>query len=352
MKIYQHVYVCVFTLAVSLGIPCRAAADKLQVTSSPPGATVEIDGTAVGKTPLETDLPGGYFHRTKTRFGTRLEHPMIVRVSLAGYVPREIPVTIGPMNWDDVRGHHVGQYWLLKAKSLKVELLPVSEAVAADGDARLASGQALLPGPQVQMEELVARTKPAVVCLKTATKSATGFFVTDNGVIATNAHIAHNEESLLAILVRGQQLRAKVVYVDPDLDLALAKVEGQGFSYLKLAEVSAIRQGERVIAIGNPGDAMPFSVTGGIVSAVGDFPSAGPGTWIQTDASINPGNSGGPLVNSRGQVVGMTTLRLKSANGIGFALSSSELLEALHRFFPDTEAPYEKLSAPIRSNHP
>ncbi len=66
---------------------------------------------------------------------------------------------------------------------------------------------------------------------------------------------------------------------------------------LPLAEASATHQGESVVAIGNPGDATLFSVTKGIVSAVGPFPAAGPGTWIQTDAPINPGNSGGPLVN-------------------------------------------------------
>jgi hypothetical protein len=95
-----------------------------------------------------------------------------------------------------------------------------------------------------------------------------------------------------------------------------------------------------VVAIGNPGDAMLFSVTKGIVSAVGKFPNAGQGTWIQTDAPINPGNSGGPLLNARGEGIGINTLKLvkKNANGIGFALSSSDLLEVLHRFYPNIAA--------------
>src|SRR5208282_6176452 len=95
--------------------------------------------------------------------------------------------------------------------------------------------------------------------------------------------------------------------------------------------------GESVLVIGNPGDAMLFSVTKGIVSAVGKFPAAGPGTWIQTDAPINPGNSGGPLVNARGEVIGLNTLKVirKNVTGIGFALSSSDLLAILRRFYPD-----------------
>jgi serine protease Do len=96
------------------------------------------------------------------------------------------------------------------------------------------------------------------------------------------------------------QLQADVVYIDPDLDLALVKAVPPNtdfvFPHLPLADSSLAQQGESVLVIGNPGDAMLFSVTKGIVSAVGKFPAAGPGTWIQTDAQINPGNSGGPLV--------------------------------------------------------
>ena len=113
------------------------------------------------------------------------------------------------------------------------------------------------------------------------------------------------------------------------------------FPLLPLAELSSIRQGDTVLAIGSPGDAMLFSVTKGIVSAVGKFASAGPGTWIQTDAPINPGNSGGPLLNSRGEVIGLNTQKLikKNVTGIGFALSSADLLAVLHRFYPALSTP-------------
>jgi len=155
-------------------------------------------------------------------------------------------------------------------------------------------------------------------------------------VIATNAHVARGEESLQALLPGGERLEAKVVYIDADLDIALAKVEGKDFPHLALADAATVRQGENVVAVGNPGDAMLFSVTKGIVSAVGKFPNAGPGTWIQTDTPINPGNSGGPLLNARGEVVGINTQKLvkKNVTGIGFALSATDLLEVLHRFYP------------------
>jgi S1-C subfamily serine protease len=180
--------------------------------------------------------------------------------------------------------------------------------------------------------------------------------VTETGVIATNAHLARGEESLLTVLPGGQQLEAKVVYVDADLDIALAKVDGKEFPHLALADAASVRQGENVLAIGNPGDAMLFSVTKGIVSAVGKFASAGPGTWIQTDTPINPGNSGGPLLNGRGEVIGINTQKLvkKNVTGIGFALSATDLLEVLHRFYPNvalaSSSEKAKVTSAVSSN--
>src|SRR5882672_214455 len=97
-----------------------AHADKLQITSTPPGATVELDGVLEGTTPFEKDFPGGYFHRTKTSMGSRLEHSLVARVSLAGYATREIQLTEGPMNWVALNGRNHEEYWLLKAKMFHV----------------------------------------------------------------------------------------------------------------------------------------------------------------------------------------------------------------------------------------
>jgi serine protease Do len=340
---------CVFALALPLVIPSRATADQLEVTSTPAGATVEIDGVAVGTTPFEKDLPGGYFRKTRTRFGARLEHPMVIRVSLSGYATKEFQMTNGPMSWVDYHGHHLGEYWLLKTDHLHFDLVPISQTFTGNISARLSPNAAIDFGPGLSLEELVARTKPAVVYLKGLEKAGTGFFVSDTGVIATNAHLARGEESLLTLLSGGQQLEAKVVYVDAELDIALAKVEGTGFPHLTLADASTVKQGESVLAIGNPGDAMLFSVTKGIVSAIGDFPSAGPGTWIQTDTPINPGNSGGPLLNVRGEVIGISTQKLvkKGVNGIGFALSAADLLAVLRRFYPNTSPSVVLASAAI-----
>ena len=153
-------------------------------------------------------------------------------------------------------------------------------------------------------------------------KAGTGFLITGTGLIATNAHLARGEKTLVVLMSNGLQLEATVEYLDPELDIALLKIPGNGFPHLALAGTASVRAGETVIAVGNPGEGMNISVTRGIVSSIGKYPEAGPGTWIQTDAPINPGNSGGPLLNMQGEVVGMSTQRLIKS-GINVAVSHS-----------------------------
>src|SRR6266704_2477683 len=297
-----------------------------------------------GLIPTRLPVPGRYFHKTRTSLGSRLEHPMVARISLSGYATKELTLTEGPMDWISLNGRNRGEYWLLKSAHFHVELQPISETFTGGIIARVSDASAGLQS-ELSLEELVRLTKPAVVYLKGLDKAGSGFFVTGTGVIVTNAHLARGEESLLALLSTGQQLEAKVVYVDPDLDIALAKVElpsgRNAFPHLALTGATGVHQGESVLAIGNPGDAMLFSVTKGIVSAVGTFPNAGPGTWIQTDTPINPGNSGGSLLNSRGEVIGINTQKLikKNVTDIGSAPSSSDLLEVLHRFYTNVASP-------------
>ena len=331
-----------FTLAMALLSP-EARADTLTITSNPPGAIVEIDGVTVGTTPYEEEVPGGYFHKTRTALGRRLQHSMVARISLPGYATKELQMTEGPMNWVSLKGHNHGEYWLLKLKHFHVDLDPISKVftgkIAADVPEAAESRRDADLAFEPPIEDVIARAKPAVVRLKGLSKSGAGFFVTEKGVIATNAHLARGEGSLLVILSSGEQLTAKITYIDPERDIALLKVEGDNFPFLTLAATSKVRQGETVIAVGNPGGGMPFAATKGIVSAMGKFPAAGPGLWIQTDAAINPGNSGGPLLNTDGEVVGINTLKLEHRNvsGIGFALSATDLLAVLHKFYPAPE---------------
>ena len=136
-------------LAFSMLAP-RTRADNLTITSSPPGATVEIDGLVAGTTPYKTDFPGGYFHKTHTAFGSRLEHSMTLRVTKEGYVAQQITLTNGPFEWVAITGRHRGNYFLLKSSHVDMKLDPVLygargpvETIGKDGPLRPVSGPAL-----------------------------------------------------------------------------------------------------------------------------------------------------------------------------------------------------------------
>ena len=175
---------------------------------------------------------------------------------------------------------------LLAAENQSFRLyLPVSKSfTGGSSDSRMVGKLQDRMRPELpRVEDVVQKSKPAVVLLKSPDLQGTGFFITETGVIATNAHVARGEQTLIAMLSTGQQVEAKVIYTDPEVDIALVKVDGTGFQYLPLADLTTLRQGQTVLAIGNPGGGMPFSVTKGIVSAVGRTADTSRGTWIQTD---------------------------------------------------------------------
>ncbi|MGB6843816.1 MAG: trypsin-like peptidase domain-containing protein [Candidatus Acidiferrales bacterium] len=324
-----------------------AAGESLVIKSSPPGATVEIDGIVVGTTPYELKCPGGYFHKTKTVFGARLEHAMTARVYKDGYTAQEFKLTEGPFEWVALNGRNHGHYWLLKTNQLEASLEPVSRVFNGAIHAAPASFRRVSARSELPLEQIVETATPAVVKLQDAEGWGTGFLITDTGIIATNHHVTEGTSTMTVVFSDGTKMPGKVVYSNSaqGTDLALVKVEGRNFPSLPLARSDELRAGQTVIAIGNPGGGMPDTVTRGIVSAVGRDREAGPGTWIQTDANINPGNSGGPLLNVYGEVVGINTLKViglgnssGTVSGLGFALSSDDLLQLLQRFYPDADS--------------
>jgi serine protease Do len=158
----------------------------------------------------------------------------------------------------------------------------------------------------------------------------TGFFISADGYILTNNHIVESAASVKVITVQGDDYTAKVVGTDPSTDLALLRVEGKNFSFAELGDSAKVKVGEWVLAIGNP-LGMDNTVTAGIVSAKGRQLGVGGNVpqledFIQTDAAINRGNSGGPLVNMKGEVIGINSNILTPTGGnigIGFAIPSS-----------------------------
>jgi serine protease Do len=153
-----------------------------------------------------------------------------------------------------------------------------------------------------------------------------GFVINADGYVVTNNHVVDGATEIRVKFSDGRELLGKVVGRDDKTDLALVKVEATGLPVIPVGDSSKLEVGEPVMAIGNP-FGLEQTVTTGIVSATGRTIGAGPyDDFIQTDASINPGNSGGPLVNAKGEVIGVNTM-IASENGgsvgIGFAIPTN-----------------------------
>ena len=156
----------------------------------------------------------------------------------------------------------------------------------------------------------------------------TGMIVSENGYILTNEHVSGGKFSICYVtLENGKNYPANVVWSDSDLDLAIIKINVRGLPYITLGDSDQAKIGEKVYAIGNPiGFEFQRTVTSGIISATNrtikieeEEKSSYLEDLIQTDATINPGNSGGPLINVDGEVIGINSVKITSAEGIGFA---------------------------------
>lgn len=167
----------------------------------------------------------------------------------------------------------------------------------------------------------------------------TGFVVDPDGLVITNRHVVSDAEADYTIIFNsGEKVSARVLARDPVLDLAVLKVEKRGLPIIPLGDASALRVGQAVIAIGNALGEFRNTVSVGVISGLGRQLVAGDrlagetevlDQVIQTDAAINPGNSGGPLLNLRGEAIGVNTAIAAGAENIGFALPISEVARIL-----------------------
>ncbi len=166
--------------------------------------------------------------------------------------------------------------------------------------------------------------------------AGSGFIIDPDGSILTNHHVIDRAERITVTLSDGRTLLARVVGTDPDSDIALIKVDGQkGLPVAALGDSATLRMGEWVCAIGNP-LGYEHSVTVGVVSFVGrKLFDASLDNYIQTDAAINFGNSGGPLINARGEVIGINAAISSRASNIGFAVPISSAAAILPQLKAD-----------------
>lgn len=188
------------------------------------------------------------------------------------------------------------------------------------------------PAPQAPRQPRQPRAMPSY---------GSGFLISPDGYLLSNHHVIENSTRLQVRMFDGETFEAELIGADPGIDLALLKIDtkGRALPHLKFGDSDDLRVGEWVIAIGNPLE-FDYTVTVGVVSAKnrhvpleGEQFDLAIAAFIQTDAAINLGNSGGPLLNSRGEVIGINTAinRARMAEGIGFALQSNDARRAVEQ---------------------
>ncbi|HEY3405517.1 MAG TPA: trypsin-like peptidase domain-containing protein [Ohtaekwangia sp.] len=171
-----------------------------------------------------------------------------------------------------------------------------------------------------------------------AAGSGSGFIFSSDGLIFTNSHVVDGAEKIMISLLNENEIEGILIGKDPDTDLAILKINSEGYSVAKLGDAQHLQIGQFIIAIGNP-YGYQHTVTTGVVSALGRTLQTQSGRLvdnvIQSDAALNPGNSGGPMITTDGEVIGVNTAMIQGAQGLSFSVDINTAKEIAQQLIKD-----------------
>lgn len=306
----------------------------------PSSAQVELNGSVVCSTPCSINVPAYYFGNEYTAFSKHEKEPINVRLLKEGCAPKAITITTGPLQWQNAVGMKLYEFYLVRSNEFSVHLdapeshddsykVLDSQPKAAEERTSSACGRSTT----AIRKELVNSAMGAVVAISTPSGLGSGFLVSSDGILVTDSNLIDSYRTVTVIFFDGKTVGASSVYVDKDKDLAVAKIPGSNYPYLKLSKAMP-PAGADVFQIGSPravSGPHTSTITQAIVIAVRRIRSH---AWIETDAPFDHDNSGGPVLDRSGEVVGVNTPK-RSAEGPGFNISaaSPEVEKLVHSHF-------------------
>ncbi|MEA3329667.1 MAG: trypsin-like peptidase domain-containing protein [Nanoarchaeota archaeon] len=179
---------------------------------------------------------------------------------------------------------------------------------------------------------IIEETTSGVVNVRTDVSQGSGFLISEDGYIVTNAHVlAGGSYAEVLIYDTSRWKSADLIGYDLDMDIAVLDISGS-YEHLEFANSNKLKVGEKTIAIGNP-LGLSFTVTEGIISALEREGPNGIPAYIQIDTPLNSGNSGGPLINTEGEVIGINNFKIKGGENLGFSLESNYAITSINKIF-------------------
>ena len=267
---------------------------------------------------MYSNRPGnGLFKTIMAALLTSLGVGVLLFIILSGYIAKNNPQNLSPQSTDQ------GAVAVTPAPQQLSANVPAGASVAEKVASSASPGVVGITVERVKTTSIFDRNAATTYGV------GSGVIVTENGLIVTNHHVAGGTSKRIVVsLADGRNVDGITLWSDSVLDLAIVKINLTDLKTIPLGDANSLKVGEPAIAIGNPlGLQFQRTVTSGIISALNRTIQIDTeqGTnfmedLIQTDASINPGNSGGPLLNSKGEVVGINTIKVTSAEAIGFAI--------------------------------